>query len=121
MFQTIAAAAELVRGGRMKALAVTSAERAPGFDAVPTLREAGVELVSVGWFGLFVGAGTPAARVAVLEREALAAVRDEAVAARITGSGSLLRALGAAAFGGFVAEEVARLGALVRVAGIRAD
>jgi tripartite-type tricarboxylate transporter receptor subunit TctC len=68
-----------------------------------------------------VGSGTPAPRVAVLEREALAAVGDAAVAARITGSGSLPRALGAAAFGGFVAEEVARLGALVRVAGIRAD
>lgn len=121
MFQTIAAAAELVRGGRMKALAVTGAERAPGFDAVPTLREAGVDVVSVGWFGLFVGSGTPAARVAVLEREALAAVRDEAVAARITASGSLPRALGGAAFGGFVAEEVRRLGELVRVAGIRAD
>jgi tripartite-type tricarboxylate transporter receptor subunit TctC len=121
MFQTISAAAELVRGGRMKALAVTSAERAPGFDAVPTLRQAGVDLVSVGWFGLFLGAGVPAARAALLEREALAAAQDEAVRARITQSGSLPRALGSAEFGGFVREEVGRLGALVRAAGIRAD
>ena len=121
MFQTIAAAAELVRGGRMKALAVTSAERAPGFDAVPTLREAGVDLVSVGWFGLFLGADVPAARAALLEREALAAAQDEAVRARITQSGSLPRALGSTEFGAFVREEVGRLGALVRAAGIRAD
>ena len=74
MFQTIAAAAGLVRGGRMKALAVTSGERAPAFAEVPTLREAGVDLVSVGWFGLFVPRGTPADRVAKLEAETLAAV-----------------------------------------------
>jgi len=48
MFQTISGATELVRGGRMKALAVTSAARAPGFETVPTLRQAGVDPVSVG-------------------------------------------------------------------------
>ena len=121
MFQTIAAAAELVRGGRMKALAVTSAERAPAFAEVPMLREAGVDLVSVGWFGLFVPRGVVAERVALLEAELLAAVRDEAVATRITASGSLPRAMPGAEFAGFIAEETHRLGGLVRAAGIRAD
>ena len=121
MFQTIPAAAELVRGGRMKALAVTSSERAPAFAEVPTLREAGVDLVSVGWFGLFVPRGTPAERVARLEAETLAAVRDEAVAARIVASGSLPRAMPGSEFGAFIAAEVQRLGELVRAAGIRAD
>ncbi|UPY35996.1 tripartite tricarboxylate transporter substrate-binding protein [Sediminicoccus sp. KRV36] len=121
MFQTIAAAAELVRGGRMKALAVTSAERAPAFAEVPTLREAGVDLVSVGWFGLFVPRGTPADRVARLEAELLAAVRDEAVAARITASGSIPRAMPGTEFAAFIAEETRRLGELVRATGIRAE
>jgi len=121
MFQTISAAAELVRGGRMKALAVTSAERAPAFAEVPTLREAGVDLVSVGWFGLFVPRGTPAERLARLEAETLAAVRDQAVASRIVASGSMPRASSSADFAAFIAEEVRRLGDLVRVAGIRAD
>ena len=121
MFQTISAAAELVRGGRMKALAVTSAERAPAFPDVLTLREAGVDLVSVGWFGLFVPRGTPADRVARLEVETLAAVRDEAVVARIVASGSLPRAMPGAEFGAFIAEETRRLGDLVRATGIRAD
>jgi tripartite-type tricarboxylate transporter receptor subunit TctC len=121
MFQTIAAAAELVRGGRMKALAVTSAERAPAFAEVPTLREAGVDLVSVGWFGLFLPRGVAADRAARLEAELLAAVRDDAVATRIIASGSLPRAMPGAEFGAFIAEETRRLGELVRAAGIRAD
>lgn len=121
MFQTIAAAAGLVRGGRMKALAVTSAERAPAFAEVPTLQEAGVDLVSVGWFGLFVPRGTPADRIAKLEAETMAAVRDEAVATRIINSGSIPRAMTGVEFGAFIAEETARLALLVRAAGIRAD
>jgi tripartite-type tricarboxylate transporter receptor subunit TctC len=121
MFQTISAAAELVRGGRMKALAVTSAERVPAFPELPTLREAGVDVVSVGWFGLFLPRGVPAERLARLEAETLAAVRDPAVAARITASGSLPQAMPGEAFGRFVAEETQRLAALVRAAGIRAD
>jgi len=121
MFQTIAAAAGLVRGGRMKALAVTSAERVPAFAEVPTLREGGVDLVSVGWFGLFAPSGVPAPRVARLEAEALAAIADPGVAARIEASGSLPRGMPGAAFAAFIAEETQRLGALVRAAGIRAD
>jgi len=121
MFQTIAAAAELVRGGRMKALAVTSGERAPAFAEVPTLREAGVDLVSVGWFGLFVPRGVATDRLARLEAELLAAVRDEAVATRIIASGSLPRAMPGAEFGAFITGETRRLGELVRAAGIRAD
>ena len=121
MFQTISAAAELVRGGRMKALAVTSAERAPGFDAVPTLRESGVDLVSVGWFGLFAPSGVAPGVLARLGAEALAAASDVAVAARISATGSIPNALPGPAFAAFIAEEVRRLGELVRVAGIRAD
>jgi tripartite-type tricarboxylate transporter receptor subunit TctC len=121
MFQTISAAAELVRGGRMKALAVTSASRAPGFDALPTLREAGVDVVSEGWFGLFAIAGTPTAALARLERETLAAASDPIVAARINATGSIPQPLDGAAFSAFIAEEVRRLGELIRAANIRAD
>lgn len=121
MFQTISAAAGLVKGGRMKALAVTSAERVPAFPEVPTLREAGLDLVSVGWFGLFAPAAIPHARLARLEGETLAAVNDPAVAARIAETGSLPRPLPGAAFARFIAEEVARMGSTIRAAGIRAD
>jgi tripartite-type tricarboxylate transporter receptor subunit TctC len=121
MFQTIAAAAGLVRGGRMKALAVTSAKRAPGFAEIPTLREAGVDLVSVGWFGLFAPRGVPPERVARLEGELLAAARSEAVQGRIAGSGSIPRPMPGVEFASFIAEETRRMGELVRAANIRAD
>lgn len=121
MFQTISAAAGLARGGKVKALAVTSDVRVPAFASVPTLREAGTDLVSVGWFGLLLPANVPPARKALLEAQALAAVRDPAVAARIADSGCIPRPLAGKAFGAFIAEETGRLGEVVRKAGIVAS
>lgn len=121
MFQTISAAAGLVRGNKVKALAVTSDVRVAAFAQVPTLREAGVDLVSVGWFGLLVPAGVPAARKALLERQALAAIREPAVSARIAESGCIPRALDGKAFGVFIDGETRRLGDVVRSAGIVAS
>jgi tripartite-type tricarboxylate transporter receptor subunit TctC len=118
MFQTISAAVGMARGGRVKALAVTSDRRVAAFPDVPTLQQAGVDLVTVGWFGLFVPTGVPPAYRAILEREALAAVRDPAVAARISESGSIPRGLDGKAFAAFIKEEVPRLQDVVRKAGI---
>ena len=75
-------ARELVRDGRLKALAVTTAKRATGWTDVPTVAESGVPGYSVeGWYAVLVPSGTPADAVAGLNRslnEALAAadVRD---------------------------------------------
>jgi len=121
MFQTISAAAGLVRGNKVKALAVTSDVRVAAFANVPTLREAGVDLVTVGWFGLLVPANVPAARKALLEKQALAAIGDPAVSARIADSGCIPRPLNGKDFGAFIADETRRLGEVVRSAGIVAS
>ena len=121
MFQTISAAAGLVRGNKVKALAVTSDVRVTAFGAVPTLHEAGVDLVTVGWFGLLVPADVPEARKALLEKQALAAVRDPAISARISDSGCIPRPMDGKAFEAFIDGETRRLGEVVRRAGIVAS
>lgn len=121
MFQTISAAAGLARSGKVKALAVTSDVRVSAFANVPTLREAGTDLVSVGWFGLLLPANVPPARRALLEAQVLAVVRDPAVAARIADTGCIPRPLAGQAFAAFIAGETRRLGEVVRNAGITAS
>lgn len=121
LFQSISGVADLARAGRMRALAVTGEERVPAFAELPTLREAGVDVTTVGWFGLMTPAGTPEPVLARLEAEAVAAVADPAVAARIVETGSIPRAEGRAAFARFIAAEVGRLGAIVRASGAVAD
>ncbi|MBY4599056.1 tripartite tricarboxylate transporter substrate binding protein [bacterium BD-1] len=53
-----------VKGGRLRALAVSTAKRVPGFESVPTIAESGVAGFDVSaWDGIFAPAGTPAAVV----------------------------------------------------------
>jgi tripartite-type tricarboxylate transporter receptor subunit TctC len=121
LFQSISGVAQLARTGRMKALAVTGEDRVPAFAELPTLREAGVDVTTVGWFGLMAPAGVPEPVLARLEAEAMAAMADPAVAARVVETGSIPRARGRAEFARFIAEETGRMRAIVQASGAVAD
>lgn len=79
MFTTVASAASLIQGGRLRALAVTSVQCSPAFPDVPTVAEAGVPGYSAeSWYGLFAPAKTPREVVDRLNRSAAIAVQSEA-------------------------------------------
>jgi tripartite-type tricarboxylate transporter receptor subunit TctC len=58
-----------VKGGKLRALAVTSDKRLPGFEDVPTVSETIKGFEALGWFGLFVPTGTPAPVIDAINRE----------------------------------------------------
>jgi tripartite-type tricarboxylate transporter receptor subunit TctC len=58
-----------VKGGKLRAIAVTSERRLPGFEDVPTVGETFKGYEALGWFGLFVPAGTPPAVMDAINRE----------------------------------------------------
>jgi tripartite-type tricarboxylate transporter receptor subunit TctC len=67
MFTTVASVSSYIKGGQLRALAVTSAQRSPAFPDLPTVAEAGVAgYVAESWYGLYAPAGTPAAAIARL-------------------------------------------------------
>lgn len=69
MFENLPGAIQHVREGRLRALAVTSPQRAKATPDIPTVAEAGVPGYSVvSWFALFAPAGTPAPVVARLNQ-----------------------------------------------------
>jgi tripartite-type tricarboxylate transporter receptor subunit TctC len=60
-FGDLASGGGLARSGKIKALAVLSAKRLPGFDQVPTMAEAGYPHMEIPiWIGMFAPKGTPA-------------------------------------------------------------
>ena len=60
LFATAATVAGAISDGRLRAIAVTSAERATAVPGIPTVAEAGVPgYASEGWYGLYAPAGTP--------------------------------------------------------------
>lgn len=70
MFNSVAAVAPLVRDGRLRALAVTTPKRLPGWPDVPTMAEAGLPgFEASAWYAVFGPAGLPADIVQKLNRE----------------------------------------------------
>jgi len=78
-----------VRSGKLKALAVTSPQRAKALPDLPTLSEAGVPGFDlINWYGLFAPAGTPRAIVAVLHRDVTQALNSSDVQAMFAKDGA---------------------------------
>ncbi len=74
-----------VKSGKLRALAISSAERFPGLD-LPTIAESGVPGFETNqWYGVFAPARTPADIVARLNRELVEIVRGEGIAAHLAG------------------------------------
>ena len=73
-----------IKANQVRALAVTSRERAPEFPDVPTMAEAGIPDMEIAlWSGLFAPAGTPAPIVRKLETEVMRIARLPDVRARM--------------------------------------
>lgn len=120
-FPTLSTATELVRAGRLKALAVTSATRNHALPEVPPLAETlpGFDLTS--WFALVAPAGTPVAAITRVEAAVQEALADPAFRARATADGSAAVGLGPERFASFLREEAVKWGDAVRISGATVD
>ena len=111
-----------IQGGRLRPLAVTSAERHPLIPDVPTVREAGQpSLEMTNWTAMMVPAAVAAPTLARLEADTLAAIRDADLARRAREGGFTVEGWDRARSLAFVTEETARWARLIQEAGLRAD
>ena len=122
MFTTVASAAQHIKSGRLRAIAVTSAARSPAWPNVPTIAEAGVPgYVAESWYGLYAPAGTPRDAILRLNAAVRQAVQSEAFRKRIQEEG-LITSVGAPEeLDRYVRAEEARWRKVVRDAHITAD
>lgn len=89
MFDSIVSALPHVKGGKVKALAVTSAKRSALLPDVPTVIESGLPGYEVNtYFGLFAPAGTPREIVQKLQRETATAVQSADAKERFASQGA---------------------------------
>jgi tripartite-type tricarboxylate transporter receptor subunit TctC len=115
-----AAALPQIREGRLRALAIGSAQRFPALPDVPTAVEAGMDgYVVEAWQGLVVPAATPQPAVDRLAAALSAALADPAVLTRLNVGGIGAMASGPAEFDAMLAAERAAWGPLIREMGIR--
>ncbi|MGL4576769.1 MAG: Bug family tripartite tricarboxylate transporter substrate binding protein [Burkholderiaceae bacterium] len=126
MFDNLASASGNIKGGKLKALAVTTAARAASFADVPTVSEAGAEQGLKGfdistWFGIFAPAKTTADVIARLNREMSAALRAADMKERLARLGAEGAPMLPEQFAAFVAAEHQKYAELVKRSGARID
>lgn len=83
IFDNLPSASGHITSGKLRALGVTTAERAPSFPDVPAIAETLPGYETYSWNALFAPAGTPPEAVARLNAAAVAAMADPAVVARM--------------------------------------
>lgn len=122
MFDNLASALAQIRAGKLKALAVTTSQRAAGLPEVPTMAESGLQGFDVStWFGVFAPAGTPAPVVARLNETMTVALRTPEMRERLAKMGADAAPLSSAQFAELVRAELSKYEKVVKFSGARVD
>ena len=111
-----------VRAGKLRALAVTGAERSPAVPDLPTMKEAGLDFVVESWYGLMAPAGTPDPVIRKIYNDTLAVLkRPDVVEAFAKRGADVATSESPEQFTKMVAAEKARWAEVIAKSGARID
>ena len=119
MVADLASTAPLIRQGKLRVLATTSAKRIPGWENVPALSEKLLGFDMVGWFAVVAPTGTSAAAIERSNRDINALLADKEVADRIATIGPLVdSSMNVEAVGAFLRSESIRWQSITKEIGV---
>ena len=122
LWVSIPAAAQHVKNGKLKAIAVSTLKRSAAFPDVPTMQEAGIKDFEVdSWYAMFVPAKTPRAVINRLNAALNQVLAEPEIRAALLAQGSEGVGGTPEALGQVVAAELPKWAALVKAANIKAD
>ncbi|MDF2995896.1 MAG: hypothetical protein K0R27_1533 [Xanthobacteraceae bacterium] len=123
MFVTISSGINHVKGGRLKALGVSTKQRVAQLPDVPTMTEQGFpKSVSSSWQGILVPAGTPQPIIDKLHAAVVEAMKDETIRARMGESGVIaVSSASPAEFKQYIEADAAKWSAVIKEIGAKAD
>jgi len=115
----ISAAISLIKGGKLRALAVSTAKRNGQLPNVPTIAESGLPGFDfVLWFGLWGPAGVPADIVAKINSDVRRAVADPGVRDKLVSLGNDTMSMTQSEFAKFVRRDLADTTDILKAAGV---
>lgn len=121
-FGDLASGGGLVRDGKLKALAVLSERRLPGFPHVPTMAEVGYPALEIPiWIGLFAPKGTPAVLVERINRAMVAAQSRQTVIDALATGAVNVRTTSPGEFASYVAKQYERWGKFAKDVDLQAE
>ena len=119
MVADLASTAPLIRQGKLRVLATSSAKRIPGWENVPALSEKLPGFDMVGWFAVVAPTGTSAAAIERSNRDINALLADKEVADRIATIGPLVdSSMNVDAVGAFLRSESIRWQSIAKEIGV---
>jgi tripartite-type tricarboxylate transporter receptor subunit TctC len=119
MVADLASTAPLIRQGKLRVLATTSAKRIPSWENVPALSEKLPGFDMVGWFAVVAPTGTSAAAIERSNRDINALLADKEVADRIATIGPLVdSSMNVDAVGAFLRSEAVRWQSIAKEIGV---
>ena len=121
MFADTPSSIELVRAGKLRALAVTTAERSAILPEVPTLSEFLPGFEASNWFGVAAPRNTPPEIIDKLNKEINVVLAEPDIKARLADLGAAPLAGSPADFGTFIAAEAEKWSKVIREANIKVD
>jgi tripartite-type tricarboxylate transporter receptor subunit TctC len=121
-FASTPGAMPLVKAGRLKALAISSAKRIPKLPDLPTISESGVPGYEASvWYGIAAPAKTPTEIVARLYKESAAVLQDREMLEKMDTNDFVPTVMNPEQFGAFIKSEIEKWGKVVKATGAKAD
>ena len=119
-FGTTASTIQLIRSGKLRALAVTTATRSAALPDVPTVAEFVPGYEASSWYGIGAPRNTPAEIVALLNKEINAGLADPKIKARLDDMGGTALTGSPAEFGKLIVDETEKWAKVVKASGAKA-
>jgi tripartite-type tricarboxylate transporter receptor subunit TctC len=122
MFGDVPVMLPQIQSGAVRPLGVTAPERSVALPDVPTMAEAGVQdMDSESYYGLIAPSGVPRARIDLLNRAAVEALRDPATRAVLVDQGGRVSGNTPEEFATYIAAETRKWGEVIRKAGVKLE
>jgi tripartite-type tricarboxylate transporter receptor subunit TctC len=121
MFDNMPSSIELIKAGKLRALAVTTGSRSPQLPDVPALGELVSGYEASGWLGLGAPRGTPVEVVNILNKTVNDALADSQIRGRLTDLGGNVLPLSPIEYGRQIGEEVRKWARVIKAANIRVE
>jgi tripartite-type tricarboxylate transporter receptor subunit TctC len=121
MIEGIPSSIGYIKGGKLRPLGVTSAQRSAALPDVPPIGDTVPGYDAAGWFGLAAPKATPAPVIAALSNAVAAALKDEGMQAKMAKLGAAPMPMGPAEFGKYIGDDTEKWAKVIGAAGLKVD